>query len=229
MAESPIQSSFIPRDAAAPSATKIPRGGLYDLLMLVSIVLFIASVVLGVGVFLYKQFLESASVAKLQELQRAEAAFEPSLIQKLTRLDDRMRVADEILASHIAPSAFFKVLEQTTLQTVSFKSLDIQVGDAQNVALKLSGVAQSVNSVALQADLFGKSNVIQNAIFSGIARQADGVVFSVAANINPGTIRYASLIGGGGAAGGTPGPGTRASSSAPTAPPSPFPGQPTSQ
>lgn len=222
MAESPIQSSFIPRDASASSAVKLPRGGLYDLLMLVSVVLFIASIVLAVGVFLYVNYLESAAASKLQQLQRAEAAFEPALIQKLTRLDDRMHAADDLLASHVAPSALLAVLEQTTLESISFKSLDFQAGDPQNMTLKMSGVARSINAVALQADLFSKSSVIADPIFSGIARQADGVVFSVGALVKPAAIRYASLIGGGAIPGARPGAGSTAS----TSNPNPFGGEP---
>lgn len=193
MAESPIQSSFIPRDASAPAGVKPQRGGLYDLLMLVSVVLFIASVVLAVGVFLYVQFLQSESASKLQQLQRAEAAFEPKLIEKLTKLDDRMRAADDILSAHIAPSVVFAILEQTTLETVQFRSLDFQAGTPDQIQLRLEGTAQSVNSIALQADIFGKSSVITDPIFSGIQRQSDGVSFSVSAFIKPSAIRYASV------------------------------------
>ncbi|MDP3646431.1 MAG: hypothetical protein Q8R25_05070 [bacterium] len=199
MAESPIQSSFIPRDAATPVQSVVRRSGLYDLVMLVSVVLFVASVVLAIGVFLYVQFLNTESASKLAHLQRAKAAFEPALIQKLTRLDDRMRVADEVLASHIAPIMVLQILEQSTLQTVAFQSFDFKAPDSQNITITMSGVAQSVNSVALQADLFSKSTLITSPIFSGISRAGNGVHFSVKSLINPALIRYASLVNGTGA------------------------------
>lgn len=232
MAESPIQSSFIPRDTALPQATPQARyrssTGLYDLLMLVAIVLFIASAVLAVGVFLYEQFLQTQSQSKLDQLQRAKAAFEPALIQQLTRLDDRMHTADTLLASHLAPSLFFNVLQQVTLQTVSFDSLNFDGSDPSNMSLRLSGVAQSVNSIALQADLFAKSTLLQSPIFSGINRQSDGVHFTVDAKLNPDLVRYSQLIEGqsAGAAAGVPQSGAIPSGAAPSAsttqPSSPF-------
>ena len=123
-------------------------------------------------------------------MQRGKESFEPSLIQDLTRLDDRMRAADHVLSGHIAPSIFFHVLEQLTLQTVSFNNLSFQVTDAQNMTIKMTGQAASVNSIALQADYLSKSGVIANPIFSNINRAGQGVQFDLAAIVNPNALKY---------------------------------------
>lgn len=192
--ESGIQSSFIPKDASA--ATPIPRAagstGLADLFFLLSIVLLVASLALAGAIFLYEQYAHSSSASKLDQLQRAKAAFEPSLIQELTRLDDRMRVAETLLSAHVAPTAFFKALEQSTLATVSFQSLDFQATDAQHIKVKMQGIARGVNSIALEGDIFSKNGIVTNPIFSNISRQADGVHFTLNAVVNPTTIAYLS-------------------------------------
>jgi hypothetical protein len=195
MAESATPGTFIPHDTVAPARPR-QKSGLNDLLLLCAIVLFVASGALAVAVFLYGQLLQTESTSKVAQLQRAEAAFEPSLIQQITQLDDRMRAGDTILHAHIAPTAFFGALNQATLQTVSFQSLDFEASDAQNISVKMQGVAQSVNSIALQADLFSKNGVITSPIFSNIARQADGVHFDLSASVNPAAISYASLVSG---------------------------------
>ncbi len=200
--ESGIQSSFIPQDAARP--TQAPRqvrtGGLTELGFLIGIVLFVASAALAGAVFLYEQYTISSAGSKSEQLQRAKEAFEPALIHELTRLDDRMRAADQVLSAHLAPIALFDALQATTLSTVSFKSLSLEVVDSQNINIKMSGVAQGVNSIALQADLFSKSGVLTNPIFSDINRQADGVHFNLNALVNPGAINYSRLINAAGAA-----------------------------
>lgn len=192
MAEGATPGAFIPHDTAAPIARK-SAGGLNDLLLLFGIVLFVASAALGAAVFLYGQYLHTESASKLEQLQRAKAAFEPSLIQQLTRLDDRMHAADGLLSSHVAPSAFFAALQSATLESVAFQSLDLQASDPHHITIKMQGIAQSVNSIALQADLFSKNGVITSPIFSGIARQPDGVHFNLAAIVNPNAIRYVSI------------------------------------
>lgn len=197
--ESGIQSSFIPHDAGTISIAPRPGSptmsrGLSELALLLSIVLFVSSAALAAAVFLYGQYVQSSATSKLDQLQRAKAAFDPALIQQLTRLDDRMNAAEQVIQSHIAPSAFFDALQQSTLTTVSFTTLNLEIQDPQHMNLKMTGVAQSVNSIALQADLFSKSGVIQNPIFSDITRQADGVHFNVSAVLNPAMVSYEHFI-----------------------------------
>lgn len=189
--ETGLKSSFIPHDAAMPVSPSPARGpGLSDLFILIAIVLLVASVALAVGVFLYVQFLNTSSTSKLDQLERAKQAFEPSLIQELTRLDDRMQAADQVLSEHIAPSSFFHLLEQLTLQTVAFTNLEFQAVDPQNMNVKMRGIAASVNSIALQADYLSKSGAVASPIFSNINRQAGGVHFDLTAVINPSALRY---------------------------------------
>jgi len=199
MAESPIQSSFIPQDAAAPSAAPRERysgSGLSDLLLLVAIVLFVASLALGGAVFLYSQYIDKSAASKLESLKIAKDAFEPSLVHQITRLDDRMRAADKILGSHMAPTAFFLALQQSTLQTISFQSLELEATDLQHITVKMTGLAESVNAIALQGDLFSKNGIITNPIFSDINRQADGVHFKLSALLNPAAVNYVQLVAG---------------------------------
>ena len=92
------------------------------------------------------------------------------------------------------------------------------------MTLKMSGVAHDVNSVALQADIFGKSGVITNAIFSGINQQSDGVHFEVSALINPSAINYEGLVTGQPAAGVNQLPASTASSTQTAGGASPFKG-----
>ncbi len=161
--------------------------------MLLGLILFIASATLAVGVFLYVQYINASSASKLDQLERAKAAFEPALIAELTRLDDRMRAADEVLSIHVAPSALFRVLEQLTLQTVAFSALDFAAQNSTDMTLAMQGVAQSVNSIALEADLLSKSGVISNPIFSNINRTLEGVKFDFTSGINVEGLRYRSV------------------------------------
>jgi hypothetical protein len=167
------------------------------MLMLLGLILFIASGVLAIGVFLYVQYLNTSAASKLDQLNRAKAAFEPALIAELTRLDDRMRAADEVLSVHIAPSALFNVLQQLTLQTVAFSTLDFSAQNSSDMTLTMQGIAQSVNSIALEADLLSKSGVITSPIFSNMNRTPQGVRFDFTSGINAEGLRYRSVRAGG--------------------------------
>lgn len=197
--ETGIQSSFIPKEAGTVAAVSRPisgGAGLPELMILASVILLIASAALAGGVFLYQQFLSGQATSKAAQLKRAEAAFEPALIQQLTRLDDRMHTADLLLSGHLAPSVFFDSLDQATLTTVSFSGLALDASDIRRINIKMSGIARSVNSIALQADLFSKNSVIYDPIFSGIDHQPDGVHFNLTALVNTGALNYVQKING---------------------------------
>jgi hypothetical protein len=195
--ETGIQSSFIPQDAGEVKLTapKIGGGtGFSELLLLLCIVLVVASGVLAGAVFIYKQYMQTAAASKKEQLRRAKEAFDPTLIQQLTRLDDRMHAGSAILSQHLAPTVFLSALSQATLATIAFTSMSLDNNATQHLNVKFSGVAQSVNSIALQAQVFGKNPVIANPIFSNIGRQIDGVHFNLSAIVNPKAISYQELI-----------------------------------
>lgn len=224
--DSPVSSSFIPHDTAQMVTTSPrarPMQGISEIFLMISAVLFGASLAVGAGVFLYAQYLGAVSASKLSQLERAKAALDPSLIVQLTRLDDRMNAADALLATHLAPAAFFDALGQATLLSVSFGTLDADVPDARHVNLKMTGIAQSVNSIALQAELFGKNGVIMNPIFSGIGRREDGVHFNLSASVNPAAIGWARIVSTASTTVSIP-DASSAQPAASAAPPSPFEG-----
>lgn len=170
------------------------EGGVVDLFFLVAIIAFVAALSLAAGVFLYHQFLSSSAAAKQEQIKQARTAFEPALISELLRLDSRLVAANSILLNHLAPSELFRLLQELTLQSVSYDSLEYEVLEDGTINLVMEGTAQSVNGVALQADVFGKHNAIVNPIFSDLDFIQDGVSFSVTAEINPSALRYVSLV-----------------------------------
>lgn len=192
--ESGVPTSFIPQDATVVGGgNRRESGGLTELVLLIAIVSFIASVALAVAAFLYSQYLTTQAASKVAQIQRAKDAFDPALIQQYTQLDDRMNAADLIMSTHIAPTAFFTALNQLTLKTISIQSLSLDTTNLKDVTLKAAGVARSVNSVALEADILSKSGIIVNPIFSDINRGIDGVHFSLVAAVNPANLNYVQL------------------------------------
>lgn len=175
-------------------ASRAQEGGVVDLFFLVAIIAFVAALSLAAGVFLYHQFLSSSASAKQEQIKQARTAFEPALISELLRLDSRLIAANSILSKHIAPSELFRLLGELTLQSVSYESLEYEVLEDGTINLSMEGTAQSVNGVALQADVFGKHNAVVNPIFSDLNFIQNGVSFSVTAEVDPAALRYVSLV-----------------------------------
>lgn len=194
--EPKFRTSFIPKKTLATTsgATK-KRADSLGIITLVILVITLAVVALAVGTFLYTQLLESGIARKSETLKRAEAAFEPALIRELVRLDTRMKEADTILAEHGNLSTFFEALEGLTLQSVQFKGFEMSRVSEGRISISMNGVADDFRGVALQADIFGKSKLIREPIFSNLNIDQNGkAVFNVTALIDPSLIRYVDRV-----------------------------------
>lgn len=234
--DSPTQPTFIPHEAVSAAPIRRGGGGLSELVLLISIVLFIVSGALAAGVFLYTQYLQTSNASKLSQLNSAEAAFDPTLVQQLTRLDTRMQAAQTLLTAHLAPLVLFTALGKLTVQDVSFGSFTYNAANPQQISLAMTGVAGSVNAVALQAQVFSQSGIITNPIFSNIDAQQDGVHFNFTGVVNPSALSYEGYVTGSSAqagaqpaspAGGTQPATQQAQPQTPAVPASPFEGSST--
>ncbi len=192
--ESKITSSFIPDQmpGSAPKGSSVSRAanGGVDILVVIAIVIFAATVALSAGVFLYDKYLTANSAAKSEQLQRERKLLEPATVRVLMRLDKRLSAASAVLSAHTAPTSLYTLLEDLTLESVYFKNLDYSSSKDGNITIKMQGKAQSVNGVALQADVFGKNRAIINPIFSNLNLVVDGVEFEVTTEVDRKALKY---------------------------------------
>lgn len=195
--ESKITSSFIPdKMPGAPvkrNAASRVAGSSADIFVVVAIVIFAASLALGAGVFLYDKYITTSAKAKSEQLQRERKLLEPATVRELMRLDKRLSAAAMVLNSHVAPSALFDLLEKLTLKSVYFENFEYTAGGVDGAVITMVGKASTVNGVALQADIFGKSRAIINPIFSNLNLVSDGVEFDVTTTISRDAIEYAAV------------------------------------
>lgn len=197
--ESNIKASFIPdklptTEGKGGSSRPSSTGSAADILILISVVILAVALALSAGVFLYDSYLDANVQKKSEQLQRAQQAFEPALVQELVRLDLRLQAAGDVLARHLAPSEIFSLLEELTLQSVSYSSFDYSVNEDDTISIRMKGKARNVNGVALQANVFGQHNAISSPIFSDLDLVGDGVTFSVSAIVNPSSLRYTTVF-----------------------------------
>lgn len=182
-----VQGSFIPKQALSAQA----RGGGMGLFFLVSMLVFVMSLVAAGGAFAYQGVLKGQIADKDVSLQRAEGAFDAAAIQDLLRMDSRLGQAKLLLQKHISASALFYLLSQITLERVQLLAMTFTLGADGSGTLVLSGTADSFSTVALQSDAFGASKVLRDVIFSGIAAGDGGKVsFSVNATVDPAVLLY---------------------------------------
>lgn len=186
-------ASFIPKK---PLVAGVEHRGsaLSGIFLLLSLVIFIGSVVLAAVVFGYQQYLKGIIQSRSDSLTQAKAAYDPTVLQSLIRLDGRIKQAQIVMQKHIAPSSLFTFLENTTLQNVRFTSFDYKETGG-NATLTLHGEAPDFATVALQSDAFGSSRVLKDILFSDInVNDLGKVTFSVRAAVDSSFLLYSNYL-----------------------------------
>ncbi len=159
--------------------------------------LLILAIVASGGVFLFKTYTQQSIASKQDSLEKQRAAFEPATIEELARLDRRIGASSQLLKTHIALSLLFQDIEGRTDINVRFKNFKYEPAGSGRMSVSMSGTAKSFNAVALQSDIFGKSTILKDPIFSNLnLDQAGNVVFDFTAVIDPARVSYAASVAG---------------------------------
>jgi hypothetical protein len=189
-----FQTSFIPKKPMTVPDSNTGSG--INIFLLISIFIFLVAVVASVGVYFWQSSLKVNLTAKVAELTKLQQE-EPTTLDNLIAFDQRLNITDKLLQSHVAVSPVFDYLQENTAQDIRFKSLNFSYTDANNVTVKMSGVAKNFNAIAGQSDAFNpeRSRVsgILNPVFSDFAPTPTGEVnFSLTADLDPELTNYSA-------------------------------------
>lgn len=188
-----FQRSFIPKKPIA--ATASVSSSTISLFSLLSTILFIVVLALSGGVFFYQGLLQKQIAADKDSLDRAKGAFEPDLINQIIRLDSRIEIGKNLLASHVAVTPFFNFLSSVTLKSVRFRDFSFIYLAPDKVSVTMHGQAQSYASVALENDLLNAQKQLSGTLLSDMSLDSAGTVsFSVTTTVNPNLLTYANSI-----------------------------------
>lgn len=164
------------------------------LVTFLSVVVFVAAILAGVGVFAWDYYLTGQIKTEYSEIRANEKQL--NVPDEITRLDSRIESAKTILAQHIAPTLVFAALQDITLKNVRFMNISY-VSDKGKINLSLAGKAADFASVALQSDRFYDSS--QNKYFNDVVvsnlnlDESGNVSFSVSATVDPSSVSFAKL------------------------------------
>jgi hypothetical protein len=197
-----IQSSFIPKQNLTKTVNRptMPVG----LLTLVAFLILGVSVLMFAGAFAYKQLLYqeinrkcSGSSDKgcglVASIERERERLDYTLLTRFRRFDAKSKIAKEILDKHATLMPVFKLLNDTTLETIQYTKFTFTPA-----GINLEGVASSYEDIALQSQVFGARNKeIKSFIFSGLdLDQRGNVVFKLLMTIDPAILSYRAYTAG---------------------------------
>jgi len=190
-----VQTSFIPKSPVASVSFSHSTSGRINIFLVVAVIIFIVSIVAALGVFIYQRSLVSSISDMSTRLAKARDEFELGFLDEVYKLNSRIGVAKELLGTHVAPSAIFSLLEETTLSSIRFRSMSLSGMLSRDITIALQGEANSYNSIALQSDVFGSNPAFKDPIVSDFGPDERGnVSFDFNAVIDPSFISYRKTI-----------------------------------
>lgn len=139
------------------------------------------------GLYAWKYFLNKKIVSLNSELQTVTGQRDASLENRLQNLNSVLEIFKNVLDNHEYWTKFFGLLEEKTLNTVTFRSFD---GDDAASTVVMDGSAPSYDVLARQIKIFEESEGIMSAAASSIALSETGRVnFTVKIVFNKDLIR----------------------------------------
>lgn len=194
-------TTFIPKK---PTVSIDPERRSVGFFSLISLIIFIGTLVAAGGAYFYKYTLEKDIVQLSNELKEQEDKFDPNFIKVMNRFNARIEGAKAILNRHIAVSPVFEALSRATLQSVQLQSFSFNssnVGGKPSVRVNIKGVAapqgreSAYGSLAAQADRMNKDKYIKQPVFSSFNLNEQGrVTFTLDANVDSRLIDYRERV-----------------------------------
>jgi hypothetical protein len=192
-----FQTSFIPKQSGNVYSTSPERrGGGVNFLSLATLVIFLGTVAFAGGVFVYKVFVKRDIASLEGQLAQAREDYEPNFIAEATRLNTRIETAKGLLKKHVAVSEVFRLLEQSTIQNVSFDSFNFSTdSDGLTMRINAEGVARDYSSIVAQSDEYGRTTYVRDLLFSGLNINNAGLVqFSLDAKVDPQLVSFERTV-----------------------------------
>jgi len=187
-------SSFIPKK---PIDTGIKMTNAQEPVSIFSVVawlLLVVTIVVSVGLFVYKGMLQSQISQAQTNVVSAKEAFQPDTIQQLVNLNNQISAAEKLLNSHVLVSNLFGILQNLTVKKVSFADLSYTSNNGKPT-IAMSGESQSYNALVEQSSIFTQSGSILTPEFSNLTLAQDGnISFKFSANVDPGVLSYKKVI-----------------------------------
>ncbi|MEI6296355.1 MAG: hypothetical protein WCO84_01750 [bacterium] len=198
-----VQTSFIPKKPLTSSGVIKEKAGFSGVLNFISIIIFITTLSVYGGAYVYKATLDSSIAGIKSDLAKVQSELENknTLMTEMIRFDSKLKTIGSLLDGHITLRNLFGFLEESTIKDVRYNDFKYTNKDNQSVDLKLSGESLNYSSIALQVKEFNASKKtgdkdFTNVIFSDLNPSLTGnVVFKASASVKPDLVFYKNLDG----------------------------------
>ena len=199
-----IPTSFIPkRPVSSEPIAPIAKSRAVGLLSFLTVIIVIATIASYGGVYLYGKQLKSEELQLQKDIATARDGLGSDFVSDMKRLNLRIEGVKDLIKDHIVVTPIFTALQETTLQSVQYKSFNYTfttdlATKTDMVEVALSGTAKNYATLALQSDAFAKNPLIKNPVFANLSidEKTNRVNFRLTFTVNASDLAYQRFVDG---------------------------------
>lgn len=200
--ETKFQTSFIPKKVDVPiggASTPVREKHRSSLFMMLSVFLFLASMVAAGGVIAWEKVLLNQREGYKEQLKERERQFGIDDIERLNRQSIKIKLGKELIRNHLAISNIFEIIGQLTISKVRFLSLDViaSTNPGEDIKISMKGYGTDFPAVAWQSDVLGQlqkyglRKIVKNPILSDPSLDGIGAIsFGFSAALDKSSLLY---------------------------------------
>lgn len=145
-------SSFIPRQTAAPTSRRRSRRGV-GLFGYASYIIFVGSLLAGGGMFFYSQYIQIQLSEKQTELEEVKNQFDQTEMNRVQEFESFLSTVSTLYQRSIVVNKIFTTIEESIAQGAVFSSLQIERGPEElSVTAEVS--ADSFDTALFQRSVY---------------------------------------------------------------------------
>ena len=172
--------SFIPK--RNPSNRPTPGGRRnFFVMSMISYALFIAAPLASIAVFIYDRHTVTQFNKAVANLETEINTFNEVDFARVADFDDRLLLANTLLASHVSFVSLFSILESATAETVQFSEMTIKRSSDDTLSVDASLKTSALDGALFQRGAYNAKDGIASSVFSEVgfaALDGDGATLS---------------------------------------------------
>ncbi len=180
-----MKSSFIPKKEIKKKVEKRSGGG-FSVFFLVSLVVFLSTIIGAVGVYMWQVGLQKSITKQEKVLKDEQERIGISTFDKFIKIDKRIRVGEKLLKKHYAIAPIFRFLDQQTIPDIVFTKFNLSE-DGDYIKVEASGKASAFSDLVRQKVLYTQDYPnIEDFVFTNItrAKKDNRKIFDMSFRIN---------------------------------------------
>jgi len=194
MVDTRLRTSFVPKKTLMAKDDRLTPASV-NIILSVGTIIFFMTLAVAAGVFLYKLYVDKTVAGEKGQLDQAQKAFEPEIILDMKTLDQRLIAAKDVLDTHFTVLPIFKLLSESTLQSVQLTSFKMLASRGGGASVSVGGIAKRYPSIVNQTDAFATQTGFKNPSLSGVILEEDGSIkFDMSTDIDPSVLLYRSAV-----------------------------------